>query len=210
MAFFFSLVTVGSVVTLSGCGGYCGFGGDNKNSTYRIDNVNANLVRVAGISESIYGNAFYNVESFPNGSTSSTYDSIGFDISFDYVSAFIQEKTALPFMMNSAYACSEPDPYLVDNIVSINIKSDADYDNLHQAGTSLNDVFVISIGSDFTYSIDEYIDKIIGRSYPYYYNMLLMMSVAPEFEGTHTFTIDITLEDGKVLSEQLDPVTIKI
>lgn len=205
MMFFFSLVTVGSVVTLSGCGGYCGFGGDNKNSTYRIDNVNANLVRVAGIVEDINGYAYYNVEIFPNGSTSSTYDSIGFDISFDYVSAFIQEKTALPFMMNSAYACSEPEPYLVDNIVSINIKSDADYDNLHQAGTSLNDIFVISLGSDFTYSIDEYIENV-----GFHDKILMMMSIAPELESTHTFTIEITFEDGRVISQQLEPVTIKI
>ena len=204
MIFFFCLVTTVSVVTLSGCE----LTPNCSSTVTRINNVNADLVHVADIYQDANGYAHYSGESFPYGLASTTYDSIGFEISFDLVSAFIQGKTTLPFMFNGAYACSESF-YVTDNIVSINIKSDADYDNLHQSGTSLNDIFEVYNGflSSGSFPIDEYIENNI-----YYYDeiMLLMSSVAPEFERTHTFSIEITLEGGSVFSQKLDPVTIKI
>ena len=199
MIFFFCLVTTVSVVTLSGCINECG-----NISTTRIDNINADLVRVTGIGEDVNGYVHYNVESFPSGLASTSYDSIAFNISYGFISSFIQEQTTLPFMMNGAYACDGLGPSY-ERISSINIKSNADYDNIHQSGTSLNDIFVFSDSPNLNHSIDEYIDQ-----YGYYGNILMMMSIAPEFESTHTFTIEITFEDGRVLSQQLEPVTIKI
>lgn len=189
MIFFFCLVTTVSVVTLSGCGypfKYC------EPIVMRVDNVYADLVRVTGIGEDLNGYVHYNVENLPYGSSVGTYDSIAFKISYDLI-------RDVPSMMG----CT-PTTLGYDDISSINVKSNADYDNSHQSGTSLNDIFVFSSGPGIIISVDEYIE------YSHYRNTLMMMSIAPEFERTHTFTIEITFEDGKVFSQQLDPVTIKI
>lgn len=199
MMLYFCLVTILSIVTLSGCDP---FNPPCEATIIKVDNLNADLVRVTSTSEDINGYTHYDIENFPYGSLVARYDSIAFNISYDMISFFIQENTVLPFMMNSAYACS-PGPFY-ESISSINIKSNEDYDNLHQSGTSLNDIFVFSDGPDFIYSIDEYIESV------YYYPILMMMSIAPEFERTHTFTIELTFEDGRVLSQQLDPVRVKL
>jgi hypothetical protein len=109
--------------------------------------------------------------------------------------------------------------------VAINVTSDADYDNDHPAGSSLNDIFTLCGRSNQTYIDGGYIetdecyieknlseitaeDLIFSTSGSHYSVGIagLRLDALPTLSKVHNFTITVTFERGKVFSETIEMV----
>jgi len=204
MIFFFSIVTVGSVVTLSGCTD-CFREPDAPD--LKVGSINNSLVYISNVLENSYGSTYFQVEDFTSATNIGTYDSIGLLIKIESFIAQIKKQTLNPFIINSAYACDVISEN-IDKIQSIEISSNEDYNELYKVGNNLNDLFVISMSfSTLTTPIPNYLENHYLGDYT---ELLIVPIEAPDFERTHIFTLEITLKDGRVFSQQFDPVTIKI
>ncbi len=119
------------------------------------------------------------------------------------------------------------------SFVSVEITSDADYDDLHPAGSSLADLFIFESTSakpfvDSGYEMYEYVWWIDGQTYetPLYpvrkkaselteYDLMLLCTDREDIAGklefesyptlskTHTFTVTFTDERGETFSDSL-------
>lgn len=199
MMFFFSLVTVGSVVTLSGCDDCKGVESFNARIT-SLENGLLEMIPVFDINNVFQ---YFDTETLSTETTSVKFDSVGFEIHLipQTISAYSFEKFSIGFTQN--YAC-EP-AINIEQPIGIQIISNSDYDLNHKAGSSLNDVFLaIPAGSSRTISIDEFIlEKDKG------YNSVFILNTAPDLQRNHIITFTITLEGGKELIAVFDEIAIR-
>ena len=94
-----------------------------------------------------------------------------------------------PLSINSAYASLWGDGYLGSKeiISAIYITSDADYDSLHLAGDTLNDLFNVNNSlNEINFIAQEYIK--------------LSLTKKPELNSTHTFTVSYYQTNGEYYS----------
>jgi hypothetical protein len=116
-------------------------------------------------------------------------------------------KVSLPF--NSAYACSPADPASTQIIESLIITSDHNLelsDKVVPAGTNLNSVFLISDEFDSDKAIESFL-SMHPRTSAFEYTFGL--SVLINKEQTHSFSIEITLDDNSKFSYTTYPVLLK-
>ncbi|MDH5368212.1 MAG: hypothetical protein OEW67_14600 [Cyclobacteriaceae bacterium] len=199
MMFFFCIVTVGSVVTLSGCDDCRGVESYNT----RIASLENGLLEMIPVFDANNVFQYFDTETLPTGITSLTFDSVGFEIHLipQIISTHVSGEFSIGFTQN--YAC-EP-PLIIEQPIGIQITSNSDYDQNHKAGSSLNDIFLaIPAGSSRTISIDDFIlEKDKG------YRSVFIINVAPDLQRNHIITFTITLEDGKELIAVFDEITIR-
>ena len=153
------------------------------------------------------GNEFYyDIE--PNNSKSVFYDSL----LIHFQPMLVDEETLSEetlsnnsFGFSTSFACSPAPPEYLDKISEIVITSNSDMSEDYPANSSLNDLFGVS----HSYFIDNLLfDGYFATrpidDYGYYFRM----NSAPTESRKHIFTIQITLEDGRVLSSSLDEIEI--
>lgn len=123
--------------------------------------------------------------------------------------------------------------YPVVNITSINIVSNAAFDEDHPAGTSLNDIFYLAHvpmtkhfiengygknGFDFQQVLNTHLSEVVpeelvltGRTESWY-NIDLSrwewgafdLFIKPTLDKHHTFTVTVTFDDGRVLADTVE------
>lgn len=97
---------------------------------------------------------------------------------------------------NAAYACSKIPIYVYeDDIVSVEIFSDADFDKDHSAGSNLADMFSIPDTTEF-------------GSQPIKKEHHLTLKHAPDSASTHRFTIKLIKRSGDELVSTTVPVKV--
>lgn len=94
--------------------------------------------------------------------------------------------------VNQTFAC-DPAVY-VDNLESLSITSDTDYDAAHPAGTDLKDIFLFNHEA---YSNMKTFETLLQRDSELNNSKLfLLFNTAPATTATHTLSISLTVQDG--------------
>ena len=108
-------------------------------------------------------------------------------------------------LMQSAYACSCPeDNFLAkEDILSLKIFSNNDFDASHPKNTDLSSYFKAKKGVTLI-SITDYIksSKDLSYSTRYAFNEGVFLQVKPDISKKHRFKLIITLSDGRVLEAE--------
>nr|WP_255717817.1 DUF5034 domain-containing protein [Pedobacter sp. Leaf250] len=108
--------------------------------------------------------------------------------------------------MQSAYACSCQGDYLKskEEIVSVKIISNNDFDSNHPKGSDLSLIFMLKrYYNDELSSIKDYLKTLkleYQNNYPFQKGVFLQ--VAPTMVKKHKFKIAITLSDGRVIESE--------
>jgi hypothetical protein len=116
-------------------------------------------------------------------------------------------KVGLPFQ--AAYACSPADPESTQIIESLIITSDYDLelsDKVIPAGTSLNSVFLISDEFNSDKAIESFLSMHRDTSL---FEYTFRLSVPINKEQTHSFSIEIALDDNSKFLFTTYPVLLK-
>ncbi|MBC6697757.1 hypothetical protein [Hymenobacter sp. BT190] len=104
-----------------------------------------------------------------------------------------------------AYACSPLEPGFTEQLDSLAITSRFDFDALHPAGTSLNDVLTTF---DWSESLNDYLRVQAGR--PEVALPLLTLRAVPAQAGPQQFRVFYRLTNGEEYTAETLPVTIQL
>jgi hypothetical protein len=110
----------------------------------------------------------------------------------------------------NAIACSPLEPGYEgtnERISQIKITSDRDFDNKHNANTSLNDLILAN--TSFVapkIPLNDYLKEI--KNTPSINGILLYFSSAPSQKQSQIFTVEYTLTNGKTFSSKTLPIVI--
>lgn len=115
-------------------------------------------------------------------------------------------------LIQSAYACSCPGDYLKskEEIVSVKIISNNDFDTNHPKGSDLSSIFMVKrYYNDELSPINDYLKTLkleYQSNYPFQKGIFLQ--VAPTIAKKHKFKIAITLTDGRILEAETTEVEL--
>ncbi len=136
-----------------------------------------------------------------DGSSISAYDSLSvFIYLYEYIG---QVSTGFSFV-NQALAC-DPAIY-TDNLESLSITSDTDYDPAHPAGADLKDIFAFNHEA---YSDTKSYDTFIQRSSELYNSKLfLLFNRPPATTDSHNLSISLKVKDGETFYGEIRGLVI--
>ncbi|NRB37061.1 MAG: hypothetical protein HRU20_01180 [Pseudomonadales bacterium] len=132
--------------------------------------------------------------------------------------AKVRNKARKGFLINSAFATSLAKPYTDEEIVNITIKSNANFSDELEAGSSLNHVFDViynEAGSHnyklennkrILYNLDEFLEQpwlSAGEV------IQLTLNTSPKSGGEHEFTVEYSLDTGEVFTVTSSLVVFK-
>lgn len=107
-------------------------------------------------------------------------------------------------------ACSPPEPgYMGTNerISQIKITSDRDFDDKHNANTSLNDLILANTSSVASKkTLNDYLQEV--KNTPSINGILLYFSSPPSQKQSQIFTVEYTLTNGKTFTSKTLPIVI--
>jgi hypothetical protein len=137
---------------------------------------------------------YFTVDNYVEQANGIRYDSIGIELSHAFDEIVINR----PFsFFSQAYACDPAFNY--EYIESISVISSEDYNADFPKGTDLMDIMTIRIG----YRVQSYY-----RTELSYEVCFLTFNSPPSANKTHTFTIQYTLTNSRMLQTSLDGITI--
>ncbi|TBO41958.1 DUF5034 domain-containing protein [Pedobacter kyonggii] len=114
-------------------------------------------------------------------------------------------------LMQSAYACSCSDDNFIakEDILSLKVFSNNDFDVNHPKDADLSSYFKVKKGVTLI-SIDDYVKSSKDLSYNtrYAFNEGLFLQVKPSIAKKHTFKLIITLSDGRILEAETTEVEL--
>lgn len=102
-----------------------------------------------------------------------------------------------PSLITTANATSCAYDLKGEKVVNFDIYADKKYDANHEAGTKLNDLFKI-VDADQLYAGGRYSSS----------SVKLYLLSNPDDTGTYVFSVKMTLESGKILKAETDPIKL--
>jgi hypothetical protein len=167
---------------------------DVKGTKLSIKSINAEFVKITGITISLDNYMFYETKNISLDTIGIHYDSLGVFV-YNDIQTFASNYAFK--LINSAYAC---DPvFEFKGIDSLYIYSDVDYDAQHPKGSNLREIMGFRNNTNFENESEKNVQGSLA---------LLNFNSAPSQNAFHTLTIKYKLVDGKLVSYTLPRVKI--
>lgn len=116
-----------------------------------------------------------------------------------------------PFLLNGAFACSgerlDPVFSVREPIVDVRIITDNDFTSAYPAGTDVSSQFYVFTSNEYRALSRQFqivqVEEIAPRRV-----LGLLVGIDP-FEGMHSFTVEIELSDGSVISNATEAIYLR-
>ena len=193
------------ILAIFSCGNVCGC----KATFFELTGI-----EVSNLNKTAIGNSVFDLAMLEDSASIVASDfAILFSLQHEEC-AYFQTPDFSSFFVQSALACSCNGPQPCDNLLIFSIKSDSDLvmadGTIRQAGVTLNAVFdVFFPGQEFSLGpLDAFL------TFP---NQLMTVETSHSFSfnteiqpnQTHTFTIELDLDDGTRMTAQTDTITFE-